>query len=815
MSSEDFQSLLDALPCGIAHYEIVTDTNGKAIDFRLLAVNKAFVSLLAPVNDRLAGKTLCEICSAHSMELPEWFQLLLKVTTQEDSCGMEYYSNATRKWYAVEVSKSEPGLVSSLFTDITTYKFEEDKQIRLSETTLDVTMKSIPDIVIRTTVEGIINYINEPSILKMLGISESSVLGKSIFSFVSPSDMERIQRNAVLMFEKALGVIEYTLLLAEGVELVCQVNGDVIRDVDNQPIGLVFVIRDISDLKKLEKDLTREAELRELLMAVSAGFINIPIDQVDEEIHAALRSLAEFVNADRAYIFEYDWEHAVCNNTFEWCAEGISSEMHNLQNLPISVMGVTPKRHLDGESEYIPDVSAIPEDDARGILEEQGIKSMITVPMMNKQYCIGFVGFDSVNHYHLYTETDIQLLKLFGQLLANIHLRKDIINQLVSAKVKAEESDSLKTSFIHNISHEIRTPLNGILGFAHLLALHNVQDHERTILYDNLNQSCSRLLNTINDYMDMALIVSRTMTLRKTPVDVVQLVDAVSDEAYRLCSAKKLHFETKINLGDAGTTIISDKDFLQKILIKLIDNAVKFTEKGFVTLECRLQTDRLDCKISDSGCGIETDKFDSIFEMFLQADNSLARGYEGSGLGLTIAKGLVSLLGGHIQVDSVIGLGSAFSFSIPVSITDDPEPENLLLHSSGVKAPRKPLVLIAEDDDLNFKYMMAVLSAEGFDYLYAENGKLAVDYCRKNPAISLVLMDVKMPVMNGEEAAVEIHQFRPDLPIVATTAYVRNGDRQRFLAAGFVEFLAKPVSRENILALINRFCGSSTETDTL
>ncbi len=597
---------------------------------------------------------------------------------------------------------------------------------------------------------------------------------------------------------------------AKGEFLFLDVNKAPLFDEDGTLIGIVGSARDVTVAKELEQNLIHQSELRDLLMEISAGFVNIPLDLVDAEVNKVLKILALFVRADRAYIFEYDWENRVSNNTYEWCAEGISSEISNLQSLPVDMMGATLESHRKGESEYISDISAIPEENSRRILEAQGIKSMITVPMMHKHNCIGFVGFDSVREHHRYTDSETQLLKLFGQLLANVHLRKDIERQLVRAKEKAEESDNLKTSFINNISHEIRTPLNGILGFAHLLARPDVAEQERASLYEFLNQSCNRLLNTMNDYMDMAMIVSKTMVLNKTNVGLDQVVDAISEDAAWRCARKNLEFRLKSSTGVAGAVAYTDRNFLLRILGKLIDNAVKFTETGTVEVAIHLADSKLECSVSDSGCGIDSDMVEKIFEMFSQTDTSLSRGYEGSGLGLAIAKGLVSLLEGSITVSSVKGQGSVFTFAVPLRIVEEASTAKAWHDSEDSSIPHRSLVLIAEDDDLNSQYMMALLDAEGIDYIHAENGKAAVELCRNNPDISFVLMDVKMPLMNGEEATRKIREFRPGLPIVATTAYARTGDAKKFLDAGCVEYVAKPISRDKILNLLGKFDNYTT-----
>ena len=380
--------------------------------------------------------------------------------------------------------------------------------------------------------------------------------------------------------------------------------------------------------------------------------------------------------------------------------------------------------------------------------------------------------------------------------------RKKMFDDLLAAKEKAQESDKLKTAFLNNVSHEIRTPLNGILGFGTLLAETDASQEEKKEMLAIVQKSSDRLMNTMTDYIDMARIASGTMEVHKKEFRMQPFFEEVIEKTRQLCTNKKLSFEVVLQPEHDDLTLDSDPGLISKVLNTLLDNAVKFTKKGSITCGYSLKNGFIEFFVKDTGKGIAPEKLDIIFNMFTQEDPSNTRGHEGSGLGLSIAGGIVKLLGGTISVTSEKGKGSVFTFTIPYNKKEVAEKtaEKKKDNVSG-----KPLVLVAEDEESNYLYVEVVLKLAGCDYLLAKNGAEAVAFCKQHPGITLVLMDIKMPVMNGLEATRLIREFRPNLPIIATTAYAQTGDKHRFLAAGCDDYLAKPIGKERLLALLQKY----------
>lgn len=393
----------------------------------------------------------------------------------------------------------------------------------------------------------------------------------------------------------------------------------------------------------------------------------------------------------------------------------------------------------------------------------------------------------------------------FVRIKEDITERKKMVEELVIAKEKAEENDKLKTAFINNISHEIRTPLNGILGFGHFLADEKLSPEKRKEYYKIVRESGNRLMNTVTDYMDMAMIVSGTIRTNNKEFEVKPLFEEIVEDAKPLSQGKQIRFIAEIPKENANLTIHSDSKFIRKILTVLLSNAYKFTKDGIIVCGYRVLHENIEFFVQDTGLGIAPDKIDLIFDIFTQEETSDTRGYDGSGLGLTIARGLVNLLGGTLSVVSEKGKGSTFTCSLPLDCSGIKASPSMARKVKRTSERNKPLILIVEDDDLNLLYMKSVLGIIGYESIQAINGAEAVDMCRYNPEISIVLMDIRMPVMNGVEATKLIREFKPELPIIATTAYALSGDEHRLLEAGVTDYLAKPINKEKLISILRRY----------
>jgi len=365
------------------------------------------------------------------------------------------------------------------------------------------------------------------------------------------------------------------------------------------------------------------------------------------------------------------------------------------------------------------------------------------------------------------------------------------IESLIIAKDLAEESDELKGVFLQNISHKIRTPLNGIIGFSELLGKEELNKEEIKEFTSLIGQSGKRLIEIINNILDISKIQTGQVKAEKKPILIKSMFSELFDFFNPVAQAKRIRLKY-YNQEDENRTIYSDEAKLNQILTNLISNALKFTESGDIEFGYEIKDDVIQFFVKDTGPGIPKGMHDKVFDKFVQGESYSYKNYEGAGLGLSICKGLVELLGGKIWVESEINKGSSFYFLLPYYF--DTESTKTGDKKSGLhgKRPHR-VILIAEDDWISFQYLRIILEKLDITVLHAENGEQAVELVRNTAEIDLILMDIKMPVMDGIEATRIIKRLRPDLPIIAQTAYTYSEDKTKITAVGCDEYLPKPL----------------------
>jgi len=393
--------------------------------------------------------------------------------------------------------------------------------------------------------------------------------------------------------------------------------------------------------------------------------------------------------------------------------------------------------------------------------------------------------------------------------------RQKLTQELVWAKEKAEESDRLKSAFLANISHEIRTPMNGILGFAELLKTPELTQDIQERYIHIIEESGKRMLNIINDIVDISKIEAGQMIIHLEETNVNQLLKDLLVFFTPEAHSKGLKLTVSADLPDEKINIQTDHTKLAQILSNLIKNAIKFTKSGSIefgydstiveTLPATsLYRTSLQFFVKDTGVGIPADQTDMIFERFRQGSVSLTRAYEGAGLGLSISKAFVDMLGGKIWVESKPGKGSTFFFSLPLNNTETESQETYTAQPNN--SDRKPYcLLIAEDDENSMFYLMALLEFEHITVLEANTGRLAVDQVKQHPEINLVLMDLKMPEMDGFEATRLIKQIRPELPVIAQTAYSFTEEKEKAELAGCDDYITKPIKKQILIERITKY----------
>ncbi len=395
--------------------------------------------------------------------------------------------------------------------------------------------------------------------------------------------------------------------------------------------------------------------------------------------------------------------------------------------------------------------------------------------------------------------------KYYTGIIRDISERKKYEKELETALEKAQESDRLKTAFLANMSHEIRTPMNGILGFSNLLKDPNLTHVERKEYTDIINKSSDRLLNTMSDLIEISKIESGQVEITKTKISVNKLLDELFDLFQHDAFKKGLSFSIAPGLSDEKATITTDKGKLQRILSNLIKNANKFTEKGGVSFGYVVKGKFLEFFVKDTGIGVPYNRQQAIFNRFEQADIEDTRAFQGSGLGLSISKAYTEMLGGNIWLTSEEGKGSTFRFTIPYDTREKTatEPE-----AKATKTRQKEntdinrQLLIVEDEETSSLYLETILKDMFAKISFAKTGKEAVEICRNNSTIDIILMDIKMPEMNGYEATREIRKFNKNVIIIAQTAHALAGDKTKALEAGCNDYISKPINKTILFKII-------------
>ena len=415
-----------------------------------------------------------------------------------------------------------------------------------------------------------------------------------------------------------------------------------------------------------------------------------------------------------------------------------------------------------------------------------------------------------------------------GKSIALIGVASDITEykrneeELIQAKERAEESDRLKTAFLANMSHEIRTPMNGILGFAELLRMPGLSGDQQQEYIGIIKKSGERMLNIINDIVDVSKIEAGLIEVVTKESNINEQTDFVYTFFKPQADEKGIKLLYKNGLPAQEAHIITDREKVYAILTNLVKNAIKYSDKGTVEFGYNLVTAQhatplLGFYVKDTGIGIPADRQQAIFDRFIQADIADTRAFQGAGLGLTISKAYVEMLGGKLWVESEAGKGSTFFFTIPYHPVH--KAKTVMTTSTSIERTtdhlKKLKILIVEDDEISVMLLMVMLKTFSDKILVVDSGVEAIETCYANPDIDLVLMDIKMPVMDGYEATRQIRQFNKNVIIIAQTAYGLSGDREKSKSAGCNDYIAKPINLEELIKLIQKYFNDNQVSNKL
>ncbi|MFN8256054.1 MAG: PAS domain S-box protein [Bacteroidales bacterium] len=520
---------------------------------------------------------------------------------------------------------------------------------------------------------------------------------------------------------------------------------------------ILSVTRDISERKKHENELRIAKEKA-------------------EESGALLQNLADNIPAFIAIVDINSLEYRFINQKF---VNSFGKERNEIVGSHISK--IIGQKNYEFALEYI-----------------EQVRQGKTASYVNKFNLVEGVRYANVNYVPGYNEKN-QLDKIIV-LTFDITDQKNAELELIAAKEHAEESDRLKTAFLQNMSHEIRTPLNAISGFSGLLVEPDLSPEKRQNFVSIIQNSSRQLISIVTDILTISSLETRQEKLNIKPVCINNIIIELLAIHKQQISNRSISIYTKQSLNDHQSEIYTDETKVTQILSNLLANAIKFTHEGFIEFGYHLKENWLEFFVKDTGIGIKPAFHDKIFERFHQADRSINRLYGGTGLGLAISKAFVELLGGKISVQSEPEKGATFFFTIPY------RPVNKESDISPVQNSKitSKTILVAEDEEFNYLYIEEVLKTLNINIIHTKDGQETVDVFKNNMAIDLILMDIKMPILDGYEAAKKIRVISPDTPIVAQSAYALEHEQAKFKGI-FNDYLTKPVLADDLKNIVLKY----------
>jgi len=426
----------------------------------------------------------------------------------------------------------------------------------------------------------------------------------------------------------------------------------------------------------------------------------------------------------------------------------------------------------------------------------------------------------SDGHYVSLSTKSVVVKDNNGEVIGSLTISRDITSlrlvheELIRANREAENSNRLKSSFLANISHEIRTPLNSVVGFSNLLLSNDLTNEIKAEYIEHINHNSEKLLQIIGDIIDLSRLESSQIEITYEEASLNGIITEIAEEARKIIRRNEKTIVLVVNnqFEDSVDLIFTDKVWLKRVLSHLMDNAIKFTLDGSITLSYGKENDHLVFRIRDTGIGINKENLDHIFEEFRQEIDGHHRPFEGLGVGLTLAKEVVERMGGKIYVQSEKGVGSEFSFSIPyrpagASVKLKPKTHNNDFSEVQFNWSSRKCLIVDDNKDV-LLYLNRVLTDTGIRIYSARSGAEALEILTSTPDIDVVLLDMQMPGMNGIETTRVIRQIRNDIPIIAQTAFIFEDDKDIILEAGCDACLIKPIRKDHLLTVMSSFLKS-------
>ena len=682
------------------------------------------------------------------------------------------------------------------FADITERKKTETELLKAkekaeeSENKFKAAFYTNPDAVNINKMDGEYVEINE-GFTCLTGYTIDDVIGKrssEINIWSIPKDREKLL-DALQKF----GIIENleSIFRAKDGRLIPALMSAKIIILNNEP-HILSVTRDIAERKKLEKT-------KDVLFAISNKILTT--NDLEEFFHHIFIELREIVDTNNFYIALYDDQSKMISTPYIADRLDTSIKTFPAKNTMTGHVIKTQKSMLINQTDFHELVKS-------GAVDLIGPPSdvWIGVPLFSGDKVIGVIVIQNYKGEKRLSREDLRVLEYVAPQISLAIERKKVVEDLKYALGRAQESDRLKSAFLANMSHEIRTPMNGILGFTELLKEPGLSGKEQQKYIGIIESSGDRMLSTIHDIIDISKIEAGQVKLSFSYVNLSEQLEELFEFFLPEAEKKNIQLSVSKALAVKNATIKTDRDKLNSILTNLIKNAIKFTSSGKIEfgylINEKVEQPELQFFVKDTGAGIPKGKQNAVFNRFVQADNESSRVYEGSGLGLAISKAYVEMLKGEIWLESEEGVGTHFYFSHPYQIKENHKKN--IANLSKANTEKKALkVLIAEDEKFAVDFLSIILKDYCKEILIAKTGLEAVEMCRKNSDLDLIMMDIRLPEISGFEATKRIRKFNKDVFILAQTAFALAGDEEKCKAMGCDDYITKPIKKEKLFKIIS------------
>lgn len=829
----ELNALFNNMSSGFAYHKVIFDKNNKPIDTQFIQVNKAFETITEIKTEGLIGQLASQNLPGSEADFEEWVKIYANVAITRKPITFKMHAKAIDKWFSVNAYSPKEGYFVSLFQDITDQakteqelKLKNEEYLSLNEEYIQINQKlqntnheltvslkeiddknlelnSRNDALLDATV-SVEDYARKMNTLigNLQGVVYRCVNEKQwTMEYLSHGtveltgyEIEEIINNELINFEAIIHP-EYRNPVWMNVQRALK---------KKTPFSLIYKIVCRNGSEKWVLDQGIGIFKNNKVICVEGYITDITVQKEAELALSAAKSKVE--ESEERYRSLYE------NSTIGLYKTKPNGEIILANPTIVKMLGYSSIDEmrsigLDKGSYFNPKDRA----EFKNIIEKENlVKDYETVWLKQDGTNINVrenaIAIRDDKNEIIFYEGTIEDITIHIKAKERLQIRNEEIKkknqELIVAKEKAEESDTLKSAFLSNMSHEIRTPLNAILGFSQLLKDDKISEEQKSYI-EIIKKSGEQLTNIITDILDISKIETNQVKITRKRTNLKSLFK----EIYQTFSIKALDRNFKFN----PPSILQDQDIkdiyidsvrVHQIISNLLNNAFKFTQEGEINFGYEIKNQQLNLFVKDTGIGIEKSELTNIFDRFAQTKRGSNPKFGGTGIGLSICKGLVELMHGKIWAESTFNQGSSFYISMPLE-TPIEDHITRLTHKEEKPKAFNGNILIAEDVMLNFMLIKRMLKPTGFKIIHAKNGQEAVDLC--NDKIDLVLMDIRMPIMDGLEASKIIRKTYSDLPIIAQTAFTQEDIKQSTLDAGCNDYLTKPINADILIATINKY----------